>query len=340
MPSAVATRDHHPSRATRTKPAAKKAGPVEIPKDETNVELAVGSRRVALTNLQKPFWPELGITKGDLLDYYAQIAPALVPHLKGRPFTMRRYPDGATGKAFFQKDAPKHMPEWIPTYHTLVSTRDKTRTKRWIDFPVVDDELALLWMVNMGCIDMNTWYSRIDKPERPDFVLFDLDPTPDTPWAQTVEVALILKQLLDQLSLRAFPKTSGGKGFHILVPLDRRSTYDDTRAFAEAVANAVATTHPKLATTEWSKAKRRGVLIDANQNGHGKTIASVYSVRPRPHAPVSTPLTWDELDNDFDPATFTMDVVRKRIEAQGDLYAPVLTTKQSLGRALNQLGSA
>ena len=206
----------------------------------------------------------------------------LVPHLRDRPFTMRRYPDGAYGKAFFQKNAPSHMPDWIATHRALVSTREGSRAKKWVDFPIVNDELALLWMVNMGCIDLNTWYSRVDKPDRPDFVLFDLDPTPEVPWSQTVEVALILKELLDALELESFPKTSGGKGFHVLVPIDRRSTFEDTREFAEHVAGAIARTHPKLATTEWSKARRRGVLIDSNQNGEGKTIASVYSVRPRP----------------------------------------------------------
>ena len=230
----------------------------------------------------------------------------LVPHLKGRPFTMRRYPDGAYGKAFFQKDAPTHMPDWIPTLPRARLDRARARgAKKWVDFPVVNDELALLWMVNMGCIDMNTWYSRIDKPDRPDFVLFDLDPTPEVPWSQTVEVALILKELLDALELESFPKTRGGKGFHVLVPLDRRSTFEDTRAFAELVAGAIARTHPKLATTEWSKARRRGVLIDANQNGEGKTIASAYSVRPKPGAPVSTPLAWDEVEDGLDPASFT-----------------------------------
>ncbi|HEV2591077.1 MAG TPA: DNA ligase D, partial [Gaiellaceae bacterium] len=189
--------------------------------------------RLKLTNLDKPFWPDEGISKGDLLAYYEAIAPVLVPHLRDRPFTMRRYPDGAYGKAFFQKDAPKHMPDWIPTFHALVSTRDKARTKKWIDWPLVNEPAAVLWMVNMGCIDMNTWYSRVDKPERPDFVLFDLDPTPEVPWTQTVEVALILKELLDQLGLASFPKTSGGKGFHILVPIERRATYEDTRQFAE-----------------------------------------------------------------------------------------------------------
>jgi bifunctional non-homologous end joining protein LigD len=184
---------------------------------------------------------------------------------------------------------------------------------------------------------MNAWYSRVDKPGRPDFVLFDLDPTPEVPWTQTVEVALILREALDALGLTSFPKTSGGKGIHVLVPIERRATYDDTRSFAEVVAGAIARTHPKLATTEWSKAKRRGVLIDANQNGEGKTIASVYSVRPRPGAPVSTPLAWDEVNERLDPRVFTMDAVLERVGRLGDLYAPVLTTRQSLAQALKRV---
>jgi bifunctional non-homologous end joining protein LigD len=296
-----------------------------------------GKRELRLSNLDKPFWPDEGITKGDLLSYYRAIAPTLVPHLKGRPFTMRRYPDGAYGKAFFQKDAPSHMPDWIPRFRALVSTREQSRAKKWIEFPVVDDELALLWMVNMGCIDMNAWYSRVDKPDRPDFVLFDLDPTPEVPWAQTVEVALILKGLLEALGLESFPKTSGGKGFHVLVPLDRRSTYEETRAFSEHVAGAIARMHPKLATTEWSKARRRGVLIDANQNGEGKTIASAYSVRPKPGAPVSTPLAWSEVNDKLNPSIYTMAVVLERVRSQGDLSAGLLTTKQSLSKALKSL---
>ena len=293
--------------------------------------------RVRFSNLDKPFWPDEGITKGDLVRYYEQVAPVLVPHLRDRPFTMRRYPDGAYGKAFFQKDAPSHMPDWIPRHRALVSTRDRGRARKWVEFPLVNDADALLWMVNMGCIDMNAWYSRVDRPERPDFVLFDLDPTPEVPWAQTVEVALILKELLDALGLRSFPKTSGGKGFHVLVPVARRSTYEDTRSFAEVVAGAVARTHPKLATTEWSKARRRGVLIDANQNGEGKTIASGYSVRPRPGAPVSTPLRWDEVHERLNPAIYTMDVVVERVQELGDLHAELLTTKQSLAQALRRL---
>jgi bifunctional non-homologous end joining protein LigD len=296
-----------------------------------------GKRELQLSNLDKVFWPDEQITKGDLVDYYGAVAPSLVPHLAKRPFTMRRYPDGIAGKAFFQKDAPSHMPDWIPTYRALVSTRERGGAKKWIEFPLVNDELALLWMVNMGCIDMNAWYSRIDRPERPDFVLFDLDPTPEVPWRQTVEVALLVKELLDGLGLVSFPKTSGGDGFHVLVPLDRRSTYEDSRAFAELVAGTIARSYPKLATTQWSKARRHGVLIDANQNGEGKTIASVYSVRPRPGAPVSTPLRWDEVGPDLNPAAFTMAAVLARIERHGDLYAGVLTTRQSLKKALSTL---
>jgi bifunctional non-homologous end joining protein LigD len=202
----------------------------------------------------------------------------------------------------------------------------------------VNDELALLWMVNMGCIDMNAWYSRVDKPDRPDFVLFDLDPSADVGFRETVQVALLVKETLDLLGLEGFPKTSGADGMHVLVPVERRYGFDDTRRFAEVVAGAIARAHPRLATTEWTRAKRRGVLIDSNQNGEGKTIASVYSVRPKAGAPVSTPLRWDEVTDELDPASFTMDVVRERIAQHGDLYEGVLTTRQRLEPALKRLG--
>jgi bifunctional non-homologous end joining protein LigD len=293
-----------------------------------------GKRMLKLSNLDKPFWPEEGITKGDLLSYYRRAAPVLVPHLKDRPFTMKRYPDGWQGKFFFQKDAPKGMPDWIPTASIVVSTRDKPRQRRRIEAPMVNDDLALLWMVNMGCIDLNTWYSRIDKPDRPDWVLFDLDPSPDVGFPETVQVALLVKQVLDTLGLESFVKTSGADGIHVLVPIARRHMYGDTREFSAIIAGALARTHRGLVTTEWTKAKRRGVLIDSNQNGEGKTIASVYSVRPKEGAPVSTPLRWDEVNEDLDPSAFTMEVALARIEEQGDLFAGVLTTKQSLSAAL------
>jgi bifunctional non-homologous end joining protein LigD len=296
-----------------------------------------GRHTLGLSNLDKPFWPDEGITKGDLLAYYRDVAAAVVPHVRDRPFTMKRYPDGWQGKFFFQKDKPKGMPDWIPTVDIEVTTRDRPRQRRRIDAPLVNDELALLWMVNMGCIDLNTWYSRVDKLERPDFVLFDLDPSPDVGFRETVQVALLVKEALDALELQSFPKTSGADGMHVLVPIQRRHTYDDTRRFAEIIARALASTHRDLVTTEWTKSKRRGVLIDANQNGEGKTIASVYSVRPKEGAPVSTPLRWDEVNDSLDPAAFTMDVVRGRIEEHGDLYEGVLKLRQSLSAALRRL---
>jgi bifunctional non-homologous end joining protein LigD len=299
-------------------------------------EIRRGKRVLRLSNLDKVFWPEEGITKGDLLAYYRDVADVLVPHLENRPFTMKRYPDGAFGKFFFQKDAPKHMPAWIARKAFRATSRE-SRQKRMISYPLVNDELALLWMVNMGCIDMNVWYSRVDKPERPDFALFDLDPSADVGFKETVQVALLIKEVLDALELEGYPKTSGSDGIHVLVPVARRYTYADTREFAEIVARTLASTHRGLVTTEWSKQKRRGVLIDSNQNGEGKTIASVYSVRPREGAPVSTPLRWEEVTEELDPRHFTMEVVLGRIERDGDLYEPVLTKRQSIGAALKKL---
>ena len=315
----------------------KEADEVQRERESIGPEVRNGKRVLKLSNLDKPFWPEEGITKGDLLTYYRDVAPVLVPHLKNRPFTMKRYPDGWQGKFFFQKDAPTHMPDWIPTRQFEASTRDRPPKRRLIDFALVNDELALLWMVNMGCIDMNTWYSRVDKPSRPDWVLFDLDPSEDVGFAETVEVARLIKQTLDLLGLESFPKTSGSEGIHVLVPVSRRHTYAQTREFSEVVAGAIARAHPGLATTEWVRAKRRGVLIDSNQNGEGKTIASAYSVRPKAGAPVSTPLRWEEVNESLDPAAFTMDAVLDRVAREGDLFEGVLTVKQSLGDALRSL---
>jgi bifunctional non-homologous end joining protein LigD len=315
----------------------KEAEDVQREREAIGPEVRKGKRVLKLSNLDKPFWPDEGITKGDLLTYYREVAPVLVPHLRDRPFTMKRYPDGWQGKFFFQKDAPTHMPDWIPTRQFEASTRDRPPKRRLIDFALVNDELALLWMVNMGCIDMNTWYSRVDKPSRPDWVLFDLDPSEDVGFAETIQVARLIKETLDLLELASFPKTSGSEGIHVLVPVTRRHTYEQTREFSEIVAGAIARAHPRLATTEWVRAKRRGVLIDSNQNGEGKTIASAYSVRPKPGAPVSTPLRWEEVDESLDPAAFTMEVVLDRVAGEGDLFEGVLTTKQSLGDALRSL---
>jgi bifunctional non-homologous end joining protein LigD len=248
---------------------------------------------------------------------------------------MKRYPDGWQGKNFFQKDAPKHRPPWLRTVPFPATTREgETRT---IEYALVDDDLALLWMVNMGCIDMHAWSSRADRPDRPDWVLFDLDPSEGVGFAEAVEVALLVKQALELVGLTGFPKTSGSRGIHVLVPIARRHTYRQAHDFAAVIAGGLARAHPGLVTTEWSKTKRRGVLVDANQNGAGKTTASVYSVRPRAGAPVSTPLRWDELEPALDPTGFTMEVVFDRVAKHGDLFAGVLENHQSLTQALRAL---
>ncbi len=307
--------------------------PVERPPMEP--KLRRGGRTLELSNLDKPFWPEEGITKGELLAYYRDVAEVLVPHLRKRPFTMKRYPDGWQGKSFFQKQAPAHIPDWIETAAFPASTREGEQ--KIIDYALVDDELALLWVVNMGCIDMHAWASRADRPHRPDWVMFDLDPSEGATFENVIEVAVLVRDALDVLGLESVPKTSGSRGIHVLVPITRRHGFDEVREFAGIVAGALARAHPGLVTTEWTKAKRKGVLVDANQNGPGKTTASVYSVRPRAGAPVSTPLRWDEVESGLDPAAFTMDVVLERVAREGDLFARVLRGGQSLGAALRAL---
>jgi bifunctional non-homologous end joining protein LigD len=294
-----------------------------------------GRRELRLSNLDKPFWPEEGITKGDLIAYYRDVAAVLVPHLRDRPFTMKRYPDGWQGKHFFQKQSPSHMPEWISRSPQPASTREGEQ--KVIDYALVNDELALMWMANMGCIDLHAWSSRVDKPLRPDWVMFDLDPSEGATFEDVVEVARLVKQTLDLLELESFPKTSGSRGIHVLVPIARRHTFGDTREFASIVAGALGRAHPGLVTTEWARAKRRGVLVDANQNRPGATNAVVYSVRPRAGAPVSTPLRWDEVVPGLDPLAFTMDPVLDRVARDGDLYEGVLGGKQSLTKALKAL---
>jgi bifunctional non-homologous end joining protein LigD len=294
-----------------------------------------GKRELRLSNLDKPFWPAEGITKGDLIAYYRDVAEVLVPHLRERPFTMKRYPDGWQGNNFFQKQSPSHMPDWIKRSPQPASTREGE--KKIIDYALVNDELALLWMVNMGCIDMHAWSSRVEKPERPDWVMFDLDPSEGATFEDVVTVAGFVKETLDLLELRSYPKTSGSRGIHVLVPIARRHTHADTREFAAIVAGALSRAHPELVTTEWARKKRKGVLVDANQNRHGATNASVYSVRPRAGAPVSTPLRWEEVAPGLEIASFTMDVVRDRVARDGDLFSPVLEGGQSLTQALKSL---
>ncbi len=317
------------------------------------------NREVRLSSADRVLFPDDGITKGDLFEYYEQVAPSLLPHLRDRPFTMKRYPHGIDGEVFFQKQAPKHLPNWIATRQfrtwprrgaaggrtgearTSSERQAQAPASRLVDFALVNSVEAVLFMVQNNCIDMNAWYSRVDKPDRPDFVLFDLDP-PDGGFVDAIRVAHLIRELLEQLGLPGYVKTSGADGIHVVAPITRRSTFQQTYDFAERASRLLEHRHPGLVTTEWLKKKRRGVLVDHRQNGHGKTIASAYSVRPKPGAPVSTPLRWEELTEDVRPRTFGMREALARVEQHGDLFEPVLEDPRPLApaaKALEKLAS-
>jgi bifunctional non-homologous end joining protein LigD len=296
--------------------------------------MGVTTRTVKLSSPDRVLFPEDGITKGDVFEYYREVGPAILPYLRNRPFTMKRYPHGIHGEVFFQKQAPRGMPAWIPTRR--FTTHPREGGSRLVDFPLVNSVEAVLFMVQMNCVDMNAWYSRVDKPHRPEFVLFDLDP-PDEGFELAIEVAHLIRALLDEVGLPGYVKTSGADGIHVVAPITRRSTYEQTYAFAEHASRLLEQRHPGKVTTEWLKKKREGVLVDHRQNGWGKTIASVYSVRPKAGAPVSTPLHWKELEPGLRPSDFGMAVALKRIAEHGDLFAPVLEDPRPLGPAARRL---
>ncbi len=291
----------------------------DVPCDTREAVVGPGDRSVHLTNLDKVFWPRLGTTKGDLLRYYVAVAPALVPHLVGRAMVMKRYPHGIDGPFFFMKRTPTPHPGWL----SMCSIRHASGNV--IDFPIVDDPAALLWMVNLGCIDLNPWYARCDDVDRPDYLHFDLDPTPRTPFALVRDAALLVRDALADQGMHAFPKTTGSRGVHIYVPIRRGPTQKTVWTVAKALARALAAQVPRVLTAEYRVARRpeRRVLIDYNQNAWGRTLASVYSVRPTPTATVSTPVTWEEIEAGVEIEDFRLSNVPDRIRALGDLWANV-----------------
>jgi bifunctional non-homologous end joining protein LigD len=289
------------------------------------LEVRRGRRSVRLTRLDRVLWPEAGVTRRDLVDYYTVAADVLVPHLRNRPFTIKRHFTVPRGPFAWEKDAPTEMPDWI-----AVSPQPaKSRHGALVRYPLVNDALALLWMVEYGCIDLHVWPSRVDRPDRPTYVLFDLDPA-GVRFADVVDAALLLRDALSALHLESVVRTTGGEGLHVHVPIARRYAHEQARRFAGVVAVALVRASDGLVTDERVRARRHGVHIDVKMNGHGQQVVSLYSVRPLPGAPVSTPLRWDELTDDLDPAAFTMEVVLERIERLGDLAEPLLRSTQRL----------
>jgi bifunctional non-homologous end joining protein LigD len=295
-----------------------------------------GGRRITLTNLDKPYWPREGIAKGHLLDHYLRMAPVLVPHIAGRPQILKRYPDGIEGEFFFQHNVGDQAPPWMRTARLSRSGRSDEKTSH---YAIVDDALGLLWLANLGCIELNPWQSLAGAPDQPTHVLFDLDPAEGLPFERVVETALLVRESLEAVGLRGYPRTSGASGMHVLVPIEPGPDWDAVRLFAQVVSEALVRAHPKLVTTERVVAKRGPrVYLDAGQNGRGRSIASVYSVRPRPGAPVATPLRWEEVQPGLDPRELTMGAVARRVERDGDLAAPLLTDLQPLADAVARLG--
>jgi bifunctional non-homologous end joining protein LigD len=292
----------------------------EIPAAVDDAEVVADGRKVRLTNLNKIFWPELGLTKRDLLQYYADVAPVLLPHIVDRAMVMKRYPNGAAGEPFFMKRAPAPRPEWIRTCSIEHASGSV------IDFPMVQDLATLLWIVNLGCIDLNPWYARCDDVDRPDYLHFDLDPVPEASFETVRETALLVRDALEGLGMRPIAKTTGSKGIHVYVAIRRGPRQKRVWQFAKQFAFDMAKLRPAVITAEYRIAKRPAgrVLVDYNQNAWGRTLASVYSPRPKPLATVSTPVTWKEIESGAGIDDFTIANVPRRVAKLGDLWAPTL----------------
>jgi bifunctional non-homologous end joining protein LigD len=304
--------------------------------DESASSAVVGidARRIGLTRLDQCWWPTRGICKRDVVEYYTTIAPLLLPHLRDRPFTIKRHYNGPRSPFEWIKDAPAEMPDWI----AVTAQPAKSRRGALVRYPLVQDEPSLLWMIEFGCIDLHVWSSRKDLPARPDYVLFDLDPH-SVAFVRVVEAAQLLHAALEALGLRAYVKTTGGDGLHVHVPIARRHTYEQARAFCRIVASALVAASDGLVTTAPGPQNRTGVFIDTKMNGHGQQIVSAYSIRPHPEAAVAAPLAWEELNQDLDPRELTMKTVIERVRKHGDLHSDARKVKQSLGPALASIGA-
>ncbi|MGH9067428.1 MAG: non-homologous end-joining DNA ligase [Acidimicrobiales bacterium] len=303
-----------------------------MPPGATVVE--VEGRQLSLSNLDKVLYPATGFTKGHVIDYYRRVAPALLPHLRGRPLTLKRYPDGTAGPHFYEKNCPSHAPPWVPT----ATVRGRGRGgEQEIRYCTAGDLATLVWLANLAALELHPLLATGDDPDRPTVVAFDLDPGPPAGVVESAGVALLLRRVLDDLGLAGFPKTSGSKGLQVYVPLNRPHGYDDTKGFAHALARLLAGRHPDQVVERMDKGLRRGkVLIDWSQNDRSKTTVCAYSLRAGEAPTVSAPLGWDEVEaavGGRGPGLrFEAGDVLARVERRGDLFEPVLSLRQSLPR--------
>jgi bifunctional non-homologous end joining protein LigD len=288
------------------------------------VEVDVEGRRLRLSNLDKVLYPETGFTKGQVIDFYSRAAPHLLPHLRGRALTLKRYPNGVEGGHFYEKQRPMHAPEWVRS--TPVSAGDKM-----IDFVLCDDLPTLVWLANLADLELHPSLALAEDPDRPTVMAFDLDPGPPAAIEQCCEVALLLRDTLDHLGLEGHAKTSGSKGMQVYVPLNSEVTYADTKPFAHGIARVLESRHGKLIVSAMKTELRRGkVLIDWSQNDRHKTTVGPYSLRAMATPRVSTPITWDEVDGGGEGLAFEAHDVLERLDEHGDLFAGVLDTHQEL----------
>ena len=295
--------------------------------------MRIGRHEVVVSNPEKIFFPARSLTKLDLVTYYLGVADHVLPHLRRRPFHMKRFPNGVDADFFHQKRVPANHPDYVDDVHVSFPSGHSTV------FAIVDNAAALAWVANLGCIELHTWHSRVPEIEQPDYVLIDLDPTSDGQWPFVREIALVVRTVLDELGLRSYPKTSGSTGLHILAPIKRDVRFPDVRRFAKAVAEEVERRigDQSVATTTWRVADRVGVFVDFGQNARDRTIASAYSVRPTPDARVSAPLRWEEVGG-VEPEAFTLETMPARIQATGDPMHGMWRNPPSLRTRFERLG--
>ncbi len=294
--------------------------------------MRVGRREVSISNPGKVFFPGPGLKKLDLVQYYVDLADCILHHVRERPMQMKRYPNGVEGDFFYQKRVPVPHPDWLDTVHI------KFPSGRTADFPVANDAAAIAWIINLGCIELHTWHSRVQDIERPDYLLIDLDPSEGNPWESVREIALVVREVMDELELPSYPKTSGATGLHILAPIKAELPFPEVRRFAKALAQEVERRidDQTVATTTWKVSDRKGVFVDYGQNARDRTIASAYSIRPTPDARASAPLRWEEVPK-VDPAAFTLQTMRKRVKKVGDLTSGMWRRKVALASRFETL---